>query len=470
MIDFDDDQAVLTPASIESEQSVLGRLLLDGNALDRISDLLIAESFYDAGHRLVFRAIQGLVAQNKGVDVVTVADRLESTGQIEDAGGMAYLITLAQNTPSAANVRRYAEIVRDRYLRRCVLRKAAELIDAVRSRDGSDADQIITSAAAELDGLTQANAADDRTMSAIDIAQAGINRIDEAFTARMDGRSIGLQTGFRDLDSRLQGLKEGDLVIVAGRPAMGKTAFAMNIADHVGLTQGAVLVFSMEMSPEQLSLRQYASLGSAPLPHLQSGDVADDDWARLTTATAKISEMQLTVDFRAALRPSQMFSKARQIARRSAGGLSLIVVDYLQLMRPDIRAENRNQEITHISGQLKALAKEMRCPVIALSQLSRNVEQRTDKRPMMSDLRESGSIEQDADTILFLYRDEYYNSESTMKGIAEVIVSKLRMGETGKVALSFQGALSRFKDLARDWEMPAENARKAHCSFGGDDL
>ena len=447
--------------SQEAEQSVIGGLLLDPRAWDSVSDQLSEADFYTEAHRLIYRRIGLMHAQRRPIDAITLAEALDSAGDGEQTGGLAYLGALAANTPSAANIRRYAEIVRDRRLLRDLLSASGQIADLVRTPSATSAVERAERAADLLLAVTQEAAhheADPQSVSSV--LPAVVEVIEERF--QRQGEISGLRTGFTDLDRLTSGLQRGDLIVVAGRPSAGKTTFALNIAEHVALSGGAALVFSLEMSKEQLTERAISSVGGISNAALRSGKLTDDDFSRLTVAIGKLSRARLVIDEAAAPTIAQMRSRARRVMREH--GLSLIVVDYIQLMgsTETRRAVNRNEEIGAITRGLKLLARELDVPVIALSQLSREVEKRPDKRPMMADLRDSGSIEQDADLILMAYRDEYYNPDGQFKGLAEVLVRKHRMGELGDVRLVFQGEFCRFLNADSEaWSRALAVAKEA---------
>jgi replicative DNA helicase len=444
--------AVRTPPhSIEAEQSVLGGLLLDNTAWDKIADLLTAGDFYRHDHRLIFQAIGKLREADKPADVVTVFEALQSAGRIDDAGGLPYLNALAQNTPSAANIRRYAEIVRDRAILRRLVTVGDEIATAALNPQGRDTKAILDEAESKIFQIAEEGARGRQGFVEMDrLLTQVVERIQELFERAHPSDVTGVPTGFADLDSKTAGLQPGDLIIVAGRPSMGKTAFALNIGEHVAIDNGMpVAVFSMEMGASQLALRLLSSVGRIDQQRLRTGRLQDDDWPKLTAAIQKLHEAQFFIDETPALNAIDLRARARRL-HRTCGRLGLIIVDYLQLMSATSVGENRATEISEISRSLKALAKELHVPVVALSQLNRTVEQRTDKRPVMSDLRESGAIEQDADVILFIYRDEVYNPDTTDKGVAEIIIGKQRNGPIGRVNLRFGGEFTRFDNLATD--------------------
>jgi len=437
------------PQSIEAEQSVLGGLLLDNTAWDRVSDLITAVDFYRADHRLIFEHIGGLIESSRPADALTVAESLERSGQLTEVGGHAYLGALAANTPSAANIRRYAEIVRERSVMRSLAAIGTEIADASYNPAGRDAKALLDEAETKIFRIAEAGSKARQGFVKIDpLLTETVERVDILYNRENKDDIIGLATGFVDLDRMTSGLQEGELIIIAARPSMGKTALAMNFVEHAALPlKKAVAVFSMEMSGAQLAMRMIGSVGRFDQHELRTGTFKEEDWSRLVDAVGRLNETQVFIDDTAGLNALEVRSRARRL-HRQCGGLSMIVVDYLQLMSSSGREENRATEIAEISRSLKALAKELKVPVVALSQLNRSVESRQDKRPMMSDLRESGAIEQDADLIIFIYRDEVYNPDSPSRGMAEIIVAKQRNGPTGKLTLTFLGKYTRFENYA----------------------
>jgi len=432
------------PHSIEAEQSVLGGLLLDNSAWDRISDLLGEEDFYRFDHRLIWHHISRLIGLSRPADVVTVYESLSSAGKADEAGGLAYLNALAHNTPSAANIRRYAEIVRERSMLRKLVSIADEISSAAFNPQGKEARQLLDEAESKVFQIAQEGARGSQGFQDIAplLAQV-VERIDELYHREGDSDVTGVPTGFTDLDRMTSGLQPGDLIIVAGRPSMGKTALSMNIGEYVAISQGLpVAVFSMEMGAVQLAMRMVGSVGMLDQHRMRTGKLTADDWPRLTHAVQQVQQAQIYIDESPALNAMEVRARARRLARQ-CGQLGLVIIDYLQLMS-GTGSENRATEISEISRSLKSLAKELNCPLIALSQLNRSLEQRPNKRPVMSDLRESGAIEQDADLILFIYRDEVYNPDSPDKGTAEIIIGKQRNGPIGSVRLTFQGSSTRF--------------------------
>jgi replicative DNA helicase len=439
------------PQSIEAEQSVLGGLLLDNTAWDRIADVVGESDFYRSDHRAIFGHIARLIEENKPADALTVAESLERSGKLGEVGGQAYIGSLALNTPSAANIRRYAEIVRERSIMRSLASIGTEIADSAYSPTGKDASVLIDEAEAKIFHIAEARSKARQGFVKIDpLLTETVERIDMLYSRENKNDVIGVPSGFVDLDRMTSGLQQGELIIVAGRPSMGKTTLVMNMAEHVALSEKkAVGVFSMEMSGPQLAMRMIGSVGRVDQHELRSGTFREDDWPKLVDAVGKLNEAQLYIDDTAGLNVLELRSRARRL-HRQCGGLSMVIVDYLQLMSGTGggREENRATEIAEISRSLKSLAKELKVPVVALSQLNRSVDSRQDKRPMMSDLRESGAIEQDADLILFIYRDEVYNPESPRKGIAEIIIAKQRNGPVGKIDLTFIGKFTRFENYA----------------------
>ena len=439
------DRLKLPPHSIEAEQSVLGGLLLDNSAWDSIHEIVSEEDFYRHDHRLIYRCLGTLTGQNRPLDVVTASEWLEQHQQLEDAGGLAYLGALAKNTPSAANIRAYAEIVRERSVLRQLIRVSHEIGDTAFNPQGRDSSEILDEAERKVFEIAEQGMRGRQSFQSIsELLPAIVDRIDKLH--ELGTHITGLSTGFTDLDNKTSGLQKADLIIVAGRPSMGKTSLAMNIAENVAMSEKkAVAMFSMEMPAEQLVLRILSSLGRVDQSKVRTGRLGEDDWPRLTSTMNLLNEVQLYIDDTPALTPTELRSRARRLMREHE--LGLIVIDYLQLMQVPGNRENRTNEISEISRSLKALAKELNVPIIALSQLNRSLEQRTDKRPVMSDLRESGAIEQDADLILFIYRDEVYHKDKPdNEGMAEVIIGKQRNGPIGTVMLTFLGQFTRFEN------------------------
>ncbi len=445
------DQIKLPPHSVEAEQSVLGGLLIESGALDRIADLITDDDFYRQEHRLIYRQIVRLSELAKPVDVITVAEALEIAGELDKVGGLSYLGSLAQNVPSAANVRRYGEIVRERSIMRKLVAVGTDIASSAYNPTGRDAAQLLDEAEGKVFEIAEAGSRGKQGFITMPPLLTQVVERIETLYGRDDQNDVtGIATGFTDLDRMTSGLQPGDLVIVAGRPSMGKTAFSINIAENVALdSKLPVAIFSMEMGASQLAMRMLGSVGKLNQHDLRTGRLQDDDWGRLTHALGKLNDAPIHIDESAALTALEVRARARRLHRQNSG-LGLIVVDYIQLMSSNMgkASENRATEISEISRSLKSLAKELHVPVVALSQLNRSLEQRPNKRPVMSDLRESGAIEQDADLILFIYRDEVYNSDSADKGKAEIIIGKQRNGPIGKVELAFRGEYTRFDNLA----------------------
>ena len=443
------DQLRMPPQSIEAEQAVLGGLMLAPDAYDRIVDHISETDFYRRDHQLIFRAINELAQKGKPYDAVTLGEWFESMGLGEQVAGGAYLIELASTTPSAANIRAYAEIVRDKAILRQLIDVGTSIVNDGFQPDGRESSEILDEAERQVLAIAQAsnNGKNDFTS----VHQALTAAFDELQTRYANGGAItGLPTGYTEFDELTAGLQKTDLIILAARPAMGKTTLALNMAEYAAFrSKLPVAVFSMEMSASQLALRLISSVGRVNAQRLRTGQLEDEDWSRVTSAIRLLREAKVFIDDEPGLSPNKLAAKARRLKREH--GLGLIVIDYLQLMSVPGNSENRATEISEISRSLKGLAKELEVPVIALSQLNRSLETRTDKRPVMADLRESGAIEQDADMIVFIYRDEYYNKENSPdKGLAEVIIGKQRSGPTGSVKLKFFGEYTRFDNLAHD--------------------
>ena len=451
--DYGQDRQVaqlrIPPHSIEAESSVLGGLLLDNGAWDRVADLLGEGDFYRYEHRLVYEAISGLVNASRPADVITVFEHLRSLGKAEEVGGLGYLNSLAQYVPSAGNIRRYAEIVRERSILRKLVSASDEIATNAFNPQGRPVAAIVDEAEQKIFNIGEQGSRMKRGFQAMDTLVVDLlDRVQEMADNPND--VTGVPTGFYDLDRMTAGFQAGDLIVLAARPSMGKTALAINIAENVALQEGLpVAVFSMEMGAAQLAVRIVGSIGRIDQGHLRTGKLTDEEWPRLTEAIEKLRTISLHIDESAGLTSSELRANARRLARQ-CGQLGLIVVDYLQLMSGSASGdENRATELGEISRGLKMLAKELKCPVIALSQLNRSVETRPDKRPMMSDLRESGAIEQDADIIMFIYRDEYYTKDACKEpGVAEVIIAKQRTGPPGTVKLAFLKPITKFENLA----------------------
>ena len=452
--DFEPDRQIaqlrIPPHSIEGESSVLGGLLLDNTAWDRVGDILADSDFYRYEHRLIYAALGTLVNASKPADVITVFEHLQNQGKAEEMGGLGYLNSLAQYVPSASNIRRYAEIVRERAILRKLVSASDEIATNAFNPQGRPVSQIVDESEQKIFNIgEQGKRNKDGFQSMDSLVVKLLDRVQEMADNPND--VTGVRTGFYDLDRMTAGLQAGDLIVLAARPSMGKTALAINIAEHVALQEGLpVAVFSMEMGASQLAVRIVGSIGRIDQGHLRTGRLTEEEWPRLTDAIERLRTISLHIDESPGLNSSEVRANARRLSRQY-GQLGLIVVDYLQLMSGNSSGsdENRATELGEISRGLKMLARELKCPVLALSQLNRSVEQRTDKRPMMSDLRESGAIEQDADIIMFIYRDEYYTKEACKEpGVAEIIIAKQRNGPTGTVKLAFLRNITKFESLA----------------------
>ncbi len=443
------EQLRIPPQSIDAEQAVIGGLMLAPDAFDRIADRLNEEDFYRRDHQLIYRAIRELAEKSRPYDAVTLGEWFESQGLAEHIAGGAYLIELASTTPSAANITAYAEIVRDKAILRQLIDAGTSIVNNGFQTEGRDSDEILSNAEQQIFAIAE-NRAQGRT-DFVGISKAMGEAFDLLQQRYQSGGSVtGLPSGYIEFDEMTAGLQPTDLIILAARPAMGKTTLALNIAETAAIAAGKpVAVFSMEMSASQLALRLISSIGRVNATRLRTGQLEDEDWSRVSSAIRQLKQTKLFIDDTPALSPEAVRAKARRLKREH--GLGLIVIDYLQLMAVPGNKENRATEISEISRSLKALAKELNVPVLALSQLNRSLETRTDKRPVMADLRESGAIEQDADMIVFIYRDEYYNKDASPdKGLAEIIIGKQRNGPTGSFKLKFFGEYTRFDNLAND--------------------
>jgi len=440
----------LPPHSIEAEQSVLGGLLLDNGAADRIADFLSGDHFYSDAHRLLYNAIMQLVADNKPADVVTVAEALGSINKLDYVGGMTYLAALVENVPTAANIRRYAEIVHERAILRRLAAAGGEIAESAFHPLGRSVREILDQAETKVFEIAEHGARGQQGFQDIrPLLTQVVERIEFLYNRDNPSDVTGIATGFTDLDRMTSGLQEGDLIVIAGRPSMGKTSLALNIAEHVALVlKMPVAIFSMEMGATQLAMRLMGSVGRLDQQKIRTGRLTNDDWERLSSALGKLNDAPIHIDETPAMNALEVRARARRLARQYGGKLGAIIVDYLQLMQAVSDGENRATEISEISRSMKALAKELKVPILALSQLNRSLEQRPNKRPVMSDLRESGAIEQDADVILFIYRDEVYNQDTQDKGVAEIIIGKQRNGPIGMVRLAFLGENTRFENLA----------------------
>lgn len=444
--DYAVDALKVPPHSIEAEQAVLGGLMLDNQAWDKIADRLQEKDFYRADHRQIFRAVHKLALEGKPLDVITLAESLKSLNELETAGGELYLFELSNNTPSAANILAYADIVRERSVLRQLIQVANEIGNSAFQPGGRQTIELLDEAERKVFAIAEQDTRGSGPIKVSKLAAKAVERIDALFHASQP--ITGLASGFSDLDEMTSGLQPADLVIVAGRPSMGKTTFAMNIAEHAAIKgDKPVLIFSMEMPGDSLAMRMISSLGRIDQLRIRTGKLEEYEWPRVMSAMNMLAETSMFIDDTPGLSPSELRARARRVAREH-GQLGLIVIDYLQLMQVGGYKENRTAEISEISRALKSLAKELNVPVIALSQLNRGLEQRTNKRPVMSDLRESGAIEQDADLIVFIYRDEVYDEHSRDKGIAEIIIGKQRNGPIGVVRLTFLGKYTRFENYS----------------------
>jgi len=445
--DLDLSNLKVAPHSIEAEQSVLGGLMIANDAWDSVADVVTEADFYRAGHQRIFVQMAKLVELGEPIDVITLAEALKNAGELdsEEVGGFNYLVELAKNTPSAANIRAYAQVVRERSSLRSMISVANQIADNGFNPDGRSSDELLDEAERSIMHIAEGRPNQGGPEGVNTLLQGAIERIDELFNS--DSNLTGLSTGFTELDDKTSGLQKSDLIIVAARPSMGKTAFAVNLVEHAILsTDKPVVVFSMEMPASSIIMRMISAIGRIHMSKVLSGKLDEEDWPKLTAAVSKLKDRPLFIDDTPALTPTEIRSRIRRIAREH-GEIGMVMVDYLQLMQVAGTSEGRTAEISEISRSLKAIAKEFNCPMVALSQLNRSLEQRPNKRPINSDLRESGAIEQDADVIMFIYRDEYYNEESPDKGIAEIIIGKQRNGPTGTSRLAFLGHFTRFENL-----------------------
>jgi len=440
------------PHSIEAEQSVLGGLLLENMAWDKVADVITEHDFYRHDHRLIFRSIAELAETDKPRDVITLSEWLKDRDELDNAGGLAYLGTLAKDTPSAANIKAYADIVREKSVLRQLISIGSEISEDAFNAGERPSKELLDEAEKKVFEIAEQGNRKQDFHTIKNLLKSTLAKIDEL--SKSTESITGASTGYTDLDGMTSGLQKGDLIIVAGRPSMGKTTFSMNIAEFIAVNdKKPVAIFSMEMPAEQLVLRMFASLGRVPLNDIRTGKIREEDWPRIGMAVKTFGETKLFIDDTAAMSPTEMRAKARRL-HREHGCMGCIVIDYIQLMQTNNKSDNRAAEISEISRSLKALAKELECPVIALSQLNRSLEQRPNKRPIMSDLRESGAIEQDADVIMFIYRDEVYDENSPDKGMAEVIIGKQRQGAIGKIRLTFTGKYTRFDNFMPDIYAP----------------
>ena len=447
----------LPPHSIEAEQSLLGGLLIDNEALDKVADVVSVSDFYRQDHQIIYQHIHQLIERSQPADIVTVGESLESNAELNTVGGLEYLGLLAENTPTAANIRGYAQIVRERSIMRNLVQVGTEIVDSALSPQGRDAQQLLDESESKIFQIAEAGKNNRIGFTDIkELLPQVAERIDQLFQRDNPSDVTGVPTGYKDLDMMTSGLQPGDLVIIAGRPSMGKTSLALNIAEYVAIDTGLpAAIFSMEMSSTQLVSRLIGSVGKLNQHKMRTGQLDDNDWEKLSYALGQLNEAPIFIDEGSAINPYEVRARARRL-HKQCGKLGLVVIDYLQLMGTSGSTENRATEISEISRSLKSLAKELNVPVVALSQLNRSVEQRPDKRPVMSDLRDSGAIEQDADVIMFIYRDEVYNPESPDKGVAEIILAKQRNGPVGRVKLTFLGEFTKFENYANPvgYEIP----------------
>lgn len=450
------DRLKIPPHSIEAEQSVIGSMLISPDSWDKVAEIVIESDFYNRSHQVIYQSILKLLANNQPVDVITTSEHLELHDKLDEAGGFAYLAELAKNTPSAANVVSYAKIIKERAIIRELIGVAHDIAEVGYNPEGRDSADVLDMAESKVFEIAEKRTGENEGPRNVEsVLGKTIDRLEQL--VKNNKAVTGVSTGFVDLDKKTSGMQPSDLIIVAARPSMGKTTFAMNLAENaMMLEEKPVLVFSLEMPSEQLMMRMLASLSRVDQTKIRTAQLDDDDWARISNTMAMLKDKDnLFIDDSSGLTPMDVRSRARKLAR-DKGGISMIMIDYLQLMRVPSLSENRTLEIAEISRSLKALAKELEVPVIALSQLNRSLEQRADKRPVNSDLRESGSIEQDADLIMFIYRDEVYNENSDRKGVSEIIIGKQRNGPIGTSLLAFQGQFSRFDnydgpDLGEDY-------------------
>jgi replicative DNA helicase len=450
------------PHSIEAEQAVLGGLMIDNNAWEQVAEILQEQDFYRADHRLLFRAMAELINRDKPLDVITLSETLKERRELEQVGGEVYLFEMAKNTPSAANILAYAEIVRERSILRQLIQVGQTIADSAFQSEGRSSIELLDAAERHVFAIAEQG---NKSNGPVHIKKLLANAAEHVqMLSESENGICGTHTGYKDLDELTSGLQASDLIVVAGRPSMGKTTFAMNIAENIALKEAKpVLVFSMEMPGSALALRLLSSLGRISQQNIRNGKLHDQDWARIHSTVNIMSDIPLYVDDSPGLTPAELRARARRLAKEH-GQLGLIVIDYLQLMHVPGYFNNRTGEISEISRSLKSLAKELKVPVIAASQLNRSLEQRADKRPVMSDLRESGAIEQDADLIMFIYRDEVYHKDSPDKGTAEIIIAKQRNGPIGHVKLTFLGQYNKFENFAPNFDNPLVSNKTAQYS------
>jgi len=443
-----DQRLKIPPNSVEAEQALIGGLMLNAQAWDKVADVVLPDDFYRKDHRLIFSAIGKLIEGGSPCDVVTLSEHLDGCGELENVGGLEYLATLANETAGAANARAYAKIVRERATLRALINAGNEISGNAFANDGRTAAEVVDDAERMVFEIAEKGSRGKKGFRSLkQILPEAVDRID--LLHQSDGSITGISSGYHEFDKLTAGLQAGDLVIIAGRPSMGKTTLALNIAENAAIgAKVPTAVFSMEMPSQQLAFRMISSLGRVDQTHLRTGNFPDEDWSRINTAVQLMSDAPIYIDDTPSLSPTEIRARARRLHREH--GLGLVVIDYLQLMQVEGSKENRATEISEISRGLKALAKELEVPVIALSQLNRSVEQRTDKRPVMSDLRESGAIEQDADLIIFIYREEVYNQDTPRKGIADIAIAKQRNGPIGDFPLTFVGRYTKFENWVPD--------------------
>ena len=438
----------IPPNSVEAEQSILGGLMLDNSAWDKIADIIVKSDFYRKDHQIIFDGISSLIESSEACDVVTLSEYLDNKGNLDSAGGLEYLATLANETAGSANVVSYAKILRERSVLRSLIAAGNEISGSAFSTEGRSASELVDQAERLVFEIAEKGARGRVGFERIEkFLSSTIDRIE--FLKNSEGEITGVPTGFKDFDKYTAGLQPSDLIIIAGRPSMGKTSLAVNIAENAAIdSKITTAIFSMEMPKEQLAFRMISSLGRIDSKKLRDGSFPEEDWSRINSAIHLMSDAPIYIDDSPALSPTEIRARARRLKRES--NLGLIVLDYIQLMQVHGNTENRTTEISEISRSLKALAKELNVPIIALSQLNRSVEQRTDKKPIMSDLRESGALEQDADLIAFIYRDEVYNPDSPRKGIADIKIAKQRNGPTGEFPLTWVDRYTKFENFASE--------------------
>lgn len=435
----------IPPHSVESEQSILGSILLDKDAIITVAETISPSDFYKDAHRIIYESMMSLNNKNEPIDMITLTDELRKRGYLDDIGGVTYLTSLSTIVPTTSNVKNYANIVKEKSVLRQLIKTSNEIIN-LGYENSESSEEVLDFAEKKIFDIAQERTSDDfKPINQVLMDTYGM--IESIYSKKSD--VTGITTGFKDLNKKINGLQRTDLILVAARPAMGKTAFALNLVQNAAIKGNAsVAVFSLEMSKEQLAQRMIAAQSNVELKKMKTGTLNDADWPRIINAMAVMSDAKIFIDDTPGIKINELRSKCRKL--KMENGLDLVMIDYLQLMESDSKNESRQQEISKISRSLKILAKELDCPVVALSQLSRAPEQRADHRPVLSDLRESGAIEQDSDIVMFLYRDEYYHSDSEKKDIAEIIIAKNRHGETGSIELVWMGSIQRFGDKVKD--------------------